>query len=577
MKLFFSVLSVVILSPLLALAEIDYKQIQTDLNRMGYKVGTADGIPGRNTRRGIKEFFNDAGYVAPGEMTLSEQEYIHAVAEFTDQPTSFLKKIVTQELSIRDLSDDDLCKLHYHLDLMDSFDEVEIRGLGCKPYSQRIVKYDGQLLNDPISTLRKFQQNYDIEIPKFDLTSAKTFADWSTVVEAYNFLNPAVGQVVNVPWDRDRIAFCVRWLPQAGSISADATKNLDGSSSWNEDTLQDAAAICEFTVSSLYLGGLSSNKILAERSQRSFIRMMQRIVQDDRINLLPFRRYSKSTNPRAGQADPTFAYTTTVARLLAGTELYTGLLDWDQEMQRAYAAWARDRVLQAMPVSGRVGKLSSKACNWDIRDWDDMDDACMNAAPYMAQSLLRAAIAGNDQELAELSYLVFKQYSSAIRPDGSPAHDSARECVAADYVLEASEYLHDYIYLASRAGVDLWDDSFSERHGSPKKHVEFGIALMQDPTLVNKYLLDPTYPDCEYEDGQMVQQMKRAYPWSAYAYYLYEFDMYNFENIYWEIRDHIESYTAQSGVNYEVDLLLQKPELIDYFIKNEERIMERYQ
>ena len=53
--------------------------------------------------------------------------------------------------------------------------------------------------------------------------------------------------------------------------------------------------------------------------------------------------------------------------------------------------------------------------------------------------------------------------------------------------------------------------------------------------------------------------------------------MYNFENIYWEIRDHIDSYTAQSGVNYEVDLLLQKPELIDYFIKNEERIMERYQ
>ena len=115
------------LSTFPALAEIDYKQIQTDLNRMGYKVGTADGIPGRNTRRGIKEFFNDAGYVAPGEVTFSEQEYIHAVAEFTDQPASFLKKIVTQELSIRELSDDDLCKLHYHLDLMDSFDEVEIR------------------------------------------------------------------------------------------------------------------------------------------------------------------------------------------------------------------------------------------------------------------------------------------------------------------------------------------------------------------------------------------------------------------------------------------------------------------
>jgi hypothetical protein len=28
-------------------AELDYKQIQKDLNRMGYNVGVADGIPGR--------------------------------------------------------------------------------------------------------------------------------------------------------------------------------------------------------------------------------------------------------------------------------------------------------------------------------------------------------------------------------------------------------------------------------------------------------------------------------------------------------------------------------------------------
>ena len=40
-----------------AATEIDFKQIQKDLNSMGYNVGVADGIPGRNTKAGIKKFF----------------------------------------------------------------------------------------------------------------------------------------------------------------------------------------------------------------------------------------------------------------------------------------------------------------------------------------------------------------------------------------------------------------------------------------------------------------------------------------------------------------------------------------
>ena len=40
-----------------------------------------------------------------------------------------------------------------------------------------------------------------------------------------------------------------------------------------------------------------------------------------------------------------------------------------------------------------------------------------NAAPFVAQ-VIAAAIMGGDRELAELSYLVFKQYLSAIREDG---------------------------------------------------------------------------------------------------------------------------------------------------------------
>ena len=38
--------------------EIDYKQIQKDLNILGYNVGFANVIPGRRTGKGIKKNFS---------------------------------------------------------------------------------------------------------------------------------------------------------------------------------------------------------------------------------------------------------------------------------------------------------------------------------------------------------------------------------------------------------------------------------------------------------------------------------------------------------------------------------------
>ena len=77
-----------LLMPFAAIAsEIDYKQIQKDLNGMGYNVGLADGIPGRNTKKGIKNFFNDAGYATPSEITINEQKFIRNVAAFTSKPS----------------------------------------------------------------------------------------------------------------------------------------------------------------------------------------------------------------------------------------------------------------------------------------------------------------------------------------------------------------------------------------------------------------------------------------------------------------------------------------------------------
>ena len=106
-----------------AATEIDYKQIQKDLNSMGYNVGVADGIPGRNTKAGIKNFFNDAGYVTPSEITYDEQSFIRGVAGFTSKPLGLMREVITRQVTVKDLSDEQLCELNLHLDLKKSFYE----------------------------------------------------------------------------------------------------------------------------------------------------------------------------------------------------------------------------------------------------------------------------------------------------------------------------------------------------------------------------------------------------------------------------------------------------------------------
>ena len=292
----------------------------------------------------------------------------------------------------------------------------------------------------------------------------------------------------------------------------------------------------------------------------------------DGANNLPFRAYHPGHNRRAGRTDPNFTYLITISKLMTGVELLHSTFNWSAADYSAYAAWARDRILQRLPVSGRAGVLKGGICDLNPTI-DEMNDACMNAAPYVAQGLLRAAIMGGDRELAELSYLVFKQYTSSIRPDGSQAHDSIRDCYAADYTILASEFLHDYVYLASQAGVDSWMDRFSDERGTPADNLRYALQVRENPNLVNKYALDIGFPDCEEQDGEIVQKMQE-YPWSAFAYYLHQFEPKLFDNILLEDRLDIWSYTGASGVNYEVDFLIKNPEIVEYFWANEGRILD---
>ena len=122
-----------------AATEIDYKQIQKDLNSMGYNVGVADGIPGRNTKAGIKNFFNDAGYVTPSEVTDNEQRFIRNVAAFTSKPLGLMREVITKQINVEDLSDDQLCELNSHLDLKEGFYEIKRRELGCPSGTEKMI------------------------------------------------------------------------------------------------------------------------------------------------------------------------------------------------------------------------------------------------------------------------------------------------------------------------------------------------------------------------------------------------------------------------------------------------------
>jgi hypothetical protein len=568
MRLFQTFLYMIMLFGTSALAGIDYKQIQSDLNRMGYKVGTADGIPGRNTKRGIRQFFSDAGYEAPESITEVEQSFINDVATFVDKPLELIRDVITNKISISSMTDEELCTVNFHIDLMPVFDELNSRVLNCPSGTEKVIRYEGQLINDPVEQLRKFQRTFDIRIPEFDLKNAQTFIDWDETKEIYNFLNPMIGQLVNQ--DGERLEYCSKFMGRIGSVPPDPSKNLDGTGSWAGDTMRDGFVICQDSLNALYLRALSSNEMIAERSRKAFQKIIEQLVEADGANNLPFRPYHKLHNKRAGRADPNFTYLITLSKLMTGVELLHSSFGWSQDDYAAYSDWAKERLIQRLPVGGRSSSLDGQKCNLNP-SMNNMNDACMNAAPFLAQGLLRAAIMGGDRELAELSYLVFKQYSSAIRKDGSQSYDAIRHCYAANYTIWASEFLHDYVYLAAQAGMNLWEDQFSEKNGTPRKNVEYALKVRANPNLVNKYAKDFGFSDCKTENGQIVQKVAN-YPWSAFSFYLHSFDKTNFDNIFLEDRSDLWSYTGASGVNYEIDLLAKKTELIDYFTTNEARI-----
>lgn len=62
------------------LTQTQAKELQTALNKLGYNVGAADGIIGRNTRKGLQNFQKDRGLTADGFPTTEMLEKVLAAA-----------------------------------------------------------------------------------------------------------------------------------------------------------------------------------------------------------------------------------------------------------------------------------------------------------------------------------------------------------------------------------------------------------------------------------------------------------------------------------------------------------------
>lgn len=553
-------------------ADVDYKAVQTDLNRMGYEVGTPDGIPGKNTKKGIAAFFKDAGYISPKELSVKDAEFINSVANYTDKPIDLIKDVITKRVSAEEISDEKLCEINSHIDLLEVFQEIKKRKVKCTPNIAILSSYDGKLISDPSEMLYEFKDRYDIKIPNFDLKRATTFNKFDDVKKIYHDLNPLFDAMLSQ--DEDRINYCAEWMPSRDFFALDPSKNLDGSGSWKPGSLVGGSVLCENSISHLYLGAFSKNEQLADKRIQQFKNVIDTLVSNNGANNFPYRPYNSQTNPKAGFAYNNFTYLRLVSKLSAGVELMQDRMDWSSTQRQQYASWLKHKALQALPVEGRSVKterLGSLTCNLSPTP-ENMNNACQNSAPYTAHLLLRAAIANEDEELAELSYLVFKQYTSGLRKDGSQAADSIRQCYAAGYTIWAAMFLQDYVYLASKAGVDLWDDRFSDLHGSPKDNVEYAIKVQENFNFVNEYAQDLGFPDCQIINGELQQQNTRVVSNANFAFYYKIFMPELFDGIYLEDRN-LFSYSDGSGVNYEVDILLNEPDIIEYFRQNEENIL----
>ena len=531
----------------------EIKLLQQALNDLGYKVGTADGAAGPKTKDRLSKFLARQNIAFDGAITDKIVQYVVQYRDIGKRPVGLLTDIVTRQVYVRDLTDEQLCQFDMFLPSQESLMAINKRQLDCGAISLALPTGFAKI-NDGIGELWAYAKKNKVQFPNFDLLGYQnTFDDQEATRQAFHALNRQFSSFESAVARDPRSAFCREWLPKMKVVQRDASKNLDGTSGWAEDTIRDAFLICQDQIVPLATLMMSEDPKKAESARQWLREMVEGFVKIDGPNSYAFEDGGIQNN---------FPYILYMNEIFVAVELSGKSFGWSDQQWRDYSNWMKNRVYEMLPIAVEPGRgLNSKTCPRDKITRDTMRPECMNQAILTAQAMLRAAIVSKDPELAQLSWIVFHRYMTAMSSDGHPAYDGIRDCHAADYSIWAAMFLANHLFLLDQITEIPWDLSAASG-GTVKETIEYAIKLTKDPLLANKYAMDFGFPDCKDSSGKRKQMVEES-PLNAFAVYFAAFDTENFfETMRRSYYSGTSAYYRSGGSNHEVALIIQRPELL---------------
>jgi len=478
-------------------------------------------------------------------------------------PKSLLVDIITRKRKARDLSDKELCNSLTSLDTLPTYNEMKNRGLDCLTIDKVQSGWKQQDPEEAVRFLRAYADKYDVAVPKFDLDAGgPVFGSTAQTLAALEYLNPGFRDAISAV-DSESLDFCLDWYPQVATIAENQSKNLDGTISWQADSLRDGFVVCQDAFNAAIYMALFDDQI-RQRIQKS--------IEGWIINGTPHRDTEY-------EGSGYFTYTIHINKILIAIELLHPSFGWNEEQYARAREWSKARVLEFFPgTSKNKWKHLGKKCPTRITKFEQILEVCQNGGILQAQATLRAGIFAGDPELVEFSYIAFHRYMSGIRRDGSNIADSRRGCTAADYNIWASQFMTDYLYLWSLIGEPLWEHrSFDQ--GSPNDAVGYSLSLLGNFEKINDYTVKGSWKGCGEDAKSKTQQASNRpdyYPLVSFAPYFFQSDRQSLSDLMHPVnysRTNRYNYTAQSGTSFEASLLVRHPELELLIAKSGERLL----
>lgn len=464
------------------------------------------------------------------------------------RPVQLLKKLVTKEITVSELSDEDLCLSLKFLDLPSTFYEHQKRGLDCLAIKNSQKGWVMPSRDEAFKYLKQYKRIYKIALPSFSFDNSRpSFGNLEKTANTYQKLN----QNFNLDYSEQnkisyRMQFCLDWFGSVNYVAENQSKGLDGSFGWKDDTLRDGFVICSGEFNEIYLRALNDKGIRDKLEQ-----MLLSWIDNDGL-----RRDVETDND-------IFVQVLLFNKASIAIEMFHSSFGWSKEQNKKLSKWLNDRVVEMFPTDKRP---ISKICPINTKSSEFKTiEACQNGGVLRAQALLRVAIWNKDPELVEMAYLTFHRYMTGIREDGSNIADSTRGCAAADYNIWASQFMSDFLFHWDRIANPLWDTQFVNG-STPSDAVEYSLSLFGNFESINKHTLSKRWKNCDIYKAERKQEASRRYEEEGYyprvsfsPYFQYNGDLIDILKNYDRLSE--STYTAQSGANYEIALINLNPNL----------------